>query len=254
MINIKFFVALEDDINTWPCFECSQGYPSSDELQKHLNEHENIAPPNGMLNKRVKVILPQKESQSPSSKSGGEKRYKCPICPRVFERQYSVQRHIALHKGDKKYKCDECNARYSLRFNLNRHKRRVHNNDPKGHHTRCEVCGLWFRVNATFRIHCYSHHKPQKVVTSEDDLKCPQCSEKFLNWSDHVAHAATHGERMLPLQPLEASSPTITTHPRGSSSTQGSTTESLRKPHKCEFCYKSFSTEDRLTVSLNISY
>ena len=243
-----FFLALEDDINTWPCFECSRGFTSSDELQKHLNEHENIAPPNGLLNdKRVKVILPQKDAKA---------RHKCPICPRVFERQYSVQRHIALHKGDKKYKCDECNARYSLRFNLNRHKRRVHSSENSkigSNHTRCEICGLWFKVTATFRIHCYSHYHPdhsQKVVTSEDDLKCPQCCEKFLNWPDHVAHATTHGDRHI-LQPLDAQDPvsdqTLTvSNPRTQNGTE------LRKPHKCEFCYKSFSTEERLTVSFEL--
>merc|ERR1719266_2218536 len=71
-------LALEDEINSWPCFECSRGFSSSDELQKHLNEHENIAPPNGVIhnnrggkasspiksNKRIRVILPQKEGKS----------------------------------------------------------------------------------------------------------------------------------------------------------------------------------------------
>ena len=103
-----FFLALEDEINSWPCFECSRGFSSSDELQKHLNEHENIAPPNGVIHnnngsngarsssplksgKRIKVILPQKD---------GKMRHKCPICPRIFDRQYSMQRHVALHKGE----------------------------------------------------------------------------------------------------------------------------------------------------------
>jgi DNA-directed RNA polymerase subunit RPC12/RpoP len=234
---------------------------TSDDLQRHLNEHENISPGNGMLPtavvstltiKKCKVILPQKDTTGGGGGGGGvggnaKMRFKCHICPRAFDRQYSLQRHVALHKGDKRYKCDECQARFSLPFNLNRHKKRVHNSDPRGKHTRCETCGLWFNVNATYRIHLYSHlekqHRDEDVSSGADDLKCPQCSEEFEEWSDHVAHAASHGMTSLPLDSrpmmlLETSSMT----------SPGSSLFSLRKPHKCELCYKSFSTEERLTV------
>ena len=160
---------MEDNINSWPCFECSRGFSSSDELQKHLNEHENIAPnaiqqqQQQQQHKRLKVIFPQKSSEhhnnsSNSSNNGNgnnKMRFKCSICPRIFDRQYSLQRHVALHKGDKRFKCDECSARYSLKFNLNRHKRRTHYQDPRGRHTRCEICGLWFGITATYQVHTY---------------------------------------------------------------------------------------------------
>ena len=263
-------------MSLWPCFECTQEFSTSEDLQKHLNEHENIAPPNGLntsvsvrnysktsgqtsrtsghisdqtsgqKSKRIKVILPQKD---PVSKSG--KQHRCPICPRVFDRPYSLQRHVALHKCDKKFNCDECHAKYSLKFNLNRHKRKVHNNDPKGHHIRCEICGLWFRVSATHRIHCYSHLtklNQNKIVNSEDDLKCPECSAQFGDWESHVTHAGTHGHRVLPPpQPFQELDISMDT---------GSIPNGLRKPHKCELCYKSFSTEERLAVRilLNVSY
>ena len=143
-------------------------------------------------------------------------------------------------KGEKKFKCDECGAKYSLRFNLNRHKRRVHNSDPKGNYTRCEICGLWFRISATYRIHVLSHSQDQnRQQNFKQELKCPQCnSAKFLGWNQFVEHATNHGERVLPLQPLEqeAKSSEVVTQ--------------LRKPHKCELCYKSFSTEERLTVNI----
>ena len=133
-----------------------------------MNEHENIAPnaiqqQQQQQHKRLKVIFPQKSSEhhnnsSNSSNNGNgnnKMRFKCSICPRIFDRQYSLQRHVALHKGDKRFKCDECSARYSLKFNLNRHKRRTHYQDPRGRHTRCEICGLWFGITATYQVHTY---------------------------------------------------------------------------------------------------
>jgi hypothetical protein len=54
------------------------------------------------------------------------KKFRCHICPRHYDRQFSLQRHLALHKGDKSYKCDECHARFSLPFNLSRHRKKVH--------------------------------------------------------------------------------------------------------------------------------
>ena len=161
--------------------------------------------------------------------------------------------------GDKKFKCDECSARYSLKFNLNRHKRRAHNRDPKGKHTRCATCGLWFEVTATYRVHTYSHHPPNfRQVITEDDLKCPQCEEIFVNWPDHVTHSTTHGLRTLPNasmpqaiamsdDSLDVTSGAPTLRSSSSSSTN------LKKPHKCELCYKSFSSEERLKVS-DITY
>ena len=54
------------------------------------------------------------------------KPFTCSICPRSFDRQYSLERHLILHKGDKKYECNECDAKYSLAANLTRHQRQVH--------------------------------------------------------------------------------------------------------------------------------
>jgi hypothetical protein len=34
---------IEDDENLWPCFECTKKLQSSEELQTHLNEHDDDA-------------------------------------------------------------------------------------------------------------------------------------------------------------------------------------------------------------------
>ena len=61
----------------------------------------------------------------------------------------------------------------------------------------CQSCNLLFRDETTFQIHCYSH-RPTVVpeFKSKINLKCPECSKKFENWSDHITHSSIHGEHI----------------------------------------------------------
>lgn len=268
--------AMEEDEKPWPCFECSLRFPSSDSLQKHLNEHEGGGGGGGLVAassipikakgrramvKKVKVLSPQK--------AGDEKavRYRCHICPRSFDRQYSLQRHVVLHKGEKKYECDECQARFSLPFNLNRHKKRVHNVDPEGTYTRCATCRLWFEVAGAYRVHLFSHHpdKNKQNLTVHDALaqegrnveeeipageemkfQCPQCENQYDTWLELVNHAGHHGLASLPSSQQQQQQQPHQLQQKPTRSGKQS------KPHKCELCYKSFSTEERLSKHMAV--
>lgn len=34
------FIVLQEQQNSWSCFECHQNFPTSEDLQKHLNQHD----------------------------------------------------------------------------------------------------------------------------------------------------------------------------------------------------------------------
>ena len=78
--------------------------------------------------------FPRKKLRHGSKRlSNSQHPYHCPICRQTFDRQYSLQRHIGLHKGERKYACPEpdCQSAFSLPFNLTRHRRKVHSSQEE---------------------------------------------------------------------------------------------------------------------------
>ena len=226
--------------------------------------------------------------------SNEPKALNCPICPRTFDRQYSLERHIILHKADKKYECNECDAKYSLAANLTRHQRQVHmSKESSDNHKEnsespatlsetiqgikenakynsCVGCELSFLVNSdAYRIHQYCH-RAQADLSDDPFLEsrivqqsigavssdgsyveskiirflCTDCPETFDSWDQLITHSANHGV-------LSNSLPEVKVYDENNlASNNPALAKHLGKPHKCELCYKSFASEERLSVGL----
>lgn len=58
------------------------------------------------------------EIPKPAS-SGDENR--CSVCLKVFQKKYSLKRHLMMHSPEKKYKCSLCDRRFSHPYNRKRH-------------------------------------------------------------------------------------------------------------------------------------
>ncbi|KAH8265286.1 hypothetical protein KR038_003400 [Drosophila bunnanda] len=145
--------------------------------------------------------------------------YKCAICPRVFAKSESLQRHFDLaHKktadmaaqelanessGTGLLTCEHCPRTFKRQDTLRRHMQAFHPNAPlaDGHVTQdnsprkrvakrkdCPYCGLSFPASS-LTIHIRRH-------TGDNPYKCTQCEKAYPRSQDLTLHMRQHtGER-----------------------------------------------------------
>lgn len=122
-----------------------------------------------------------------------EQLYPCPVCGKVFGRQQTLSRHLALHTEERKYKCHLCPYAAKCRANLNQHLT-IHSvkllsseadhmvtavaSDAAGerkscpYYYSCHVCGFQTELNVQFVSHMSLHVDKEQWMFS---LCCGVC-------------------------------------------------------------------------------
>ena len=59
----------------------------------------------------------------------GPEMYRCPFCPQMAKRKFSIARHILTHTGEKPFKCSYCDAAFTRKDHLIRHIQSDHQVD-----------------------------------------------------------------------------------------------------------------------------
>ncbi|CAG9819415.1 unnamed protein product [Phaedon cochleariae] len=194
---------------TWPCYECPSKFESSEELQKHLNIHDddrddNIKPRRKLMRSKKRFF---KKYQSDA--------IECNICEEVFL-QYNycflklhlVQKH-GFVKGNVEesftvvmhFKCDYCSAIFKSDSVL-----KIHNlehdpdsSDVQRNHV-CPGCQRKFPTQRQLVLHVMQHAITKNVVSPEK-VKCPICSKLFAERERLQKHMLVHGsDEAKPLQ------------------------------------------------------
>ncbi|GLV35984.1 uncharacterized protein CBL_09798 [Carabus blaptoides fortunei] len=214
-----------EDESSWPCFECPLRFTSSDELQKHLNVHDENK--DDVLKPRVKKIGRYKRRP-----------IDCPQCSRSFLRKYSLSRHLQQHKNP------------TFRERMIRRIRRGNvctEIIDKHLEWKCDICGLYFPNPSLLNLHELVHKNEEETITGlpldlgsgcnegeflvhNGAVQCPQCGIEYSNRKLLIEHVAEHGKKDTT---VVASTETV---------------EQLvpKKNHKCYMCYKAFASRDRL--------
>lgn len=149
------------------CEFCGQHFKSNHHLRDHMNkEHTNRS-----------VLCPQCGEEIHSAnrmrthmQNVHNKRYKCLICPEMFDTHYKRSRHVmTVHKTREEVKCQHCPRTFVFRSTMMRHVRETHLQERNAV---CSVCGWRAFGPGRLQRHMMKH-------SNERNFKCPACDKAF---------------------------------------------------------------------------
>ncbi|XP_069801151.1 hypermethylated in cancer 1 protein isoform X2 [Dendropsophus ebraccatus] len=163
--------------NLYVCIPCGKGFPSSEQLNAHVEAHneeelyhkDSMEPPVPFLDKSSQslgdIIRPyrcsscEKSYKDPATLRQHEKThwltrpYPCSICGKKFTQRGTMTRHMRSHLGLKPFACDACGMRFTRQYRLTEHMR-IHSGEKP---YECQVCGGKFAQQRNLISHMKMH-------------------------------------------------------------------------------------------------
>ncbi|XP_053727107.1 hypermethylated in cancer 2 protein [Synchiropus splendidus] len=175
--------------NLYVCIPCGKGFPSSEQLNAHVETHtedelfikeegtyvkeedeeeaEDLSAPVGPSNfgseaRPFKCTVCSKSYKDPATLRQHEKShwltrpFPCNICGKMFTQRGTMTRHMRSHLGLKPFACEECGMRFTRQYRLTEHMR-VHSGEKP---YECQLCGGKFTQQRNLISHLRMHTSP----------------------------------------------------------------------------------------------
>lgn len=164
--------------------------------------------------------------------------YKCNDCGGQFAEENKLLRHIMTHNCTV-FSCSICTKSFNKQTSLDKHI-------AKHHSYQCNICSLNFSTNSLLLEHVLTHSVDD--VKTEYDLdvnfKCTQCDMSFLKARSLAMHMKKHNKKVKERFVCDVCSKSFSLktllrrHLR---------IHSTVKPYQCTKCPKTYSRQDQLT-------
>lgn len=189
--------------NLYVCIPCDKGFPSSEQLNAHVETHaeedlnhggeldsSNDKPPNingpGSLNStnsHHSTFLENKTGHNLHPIGIGEimRPYRCASCDKTYKDPATLRQHEKTHWLTRPYPCSICGKKFTQRGTMTRHMRSHLGLKPFA----CDACGMRFtrqyRLTEHMRIH-----------SGEKPYECQVCGGKFAQQRNLISHMKMH--------------------------------------------------------------
>jgi hypothetical protein len=210
-IRHELSVLVPEEEKSWSCFECSERFATSNELQEHLNVHDVVKDENTKPRKKS-----LKNKRKAVAKTGSEA-LQCNNCNELFVqpgkvalRQHLIEKHLlsGLDLIDQyfssvmNYKCEACEAVFNSEALLKIHNY-LHDSDSSDEQTNhvCPNCQKKFPTQRQLVAHVATHALTKVEAPQPETFKCPVCHKMFALRERLRRHMLVHGsEDSKPLQ------------------------------------------------------
>uniref|UniRef100_A0A8C2BBG2 PR domain zinc finger protein 10 n=1 Tax=Cyprinus carpio TaxID=7962 RepID=A0A8C2BBG2_CYPCA len=165
---------LREQEKNWPCYECNRRFMSSEQLQQHLNMHDDklnlIQRPKGRGRGRGRKRF------GAARRPGRRTKFICPQTPNA------ALQHLFIRKSFRPFKCSQCGKAFRDKDKLDQHMR-YHGRDGCRH--MCHQCGKGFLSNAALEDHLQLH-------SDQRTYSCLFCAESYDRLDLLKAHVEVH--------------------------------------------------------------
>uniref|UniRef100_A0A667XIX1 PR domain zinc finger protein 10 n=1 Tax=Myripristis murdjan TaxID=586833 RepID=A0A667XIX1_9TELE len=188
---------LREQEKNWPCFECNRRFVSSEQLQQHLNMHDekltSVTRGRGRGRGRKRFGTGRRPGRPPKF-IRLEPLRRCSLLIHVFRTLFSLSfpwqnaalQHLFIRKSFRPFKCTHCGKAFRDKDKLDQHLR-VHGRDAYAFS--CHICSKSFLSDSALEDHLVLHTEHR----SYSCLLCPETFERLDLLKDHVGVHAVEG-------------------------------------------------------------